>query len=177
MVERYLGVVEAVGSSPATQTIKTTLQASFFSLLAGLEGRGTENSPVGCSTAPPLCPQAGKSRHSDQIKPKTNCFRLYFFAFSGQNRAFSHHFRTTRNSENFLTTYLTTVGAGAIRLVASAPVRSAHEKLNSKGSRRCSPRTFFFVSCVSVFILTFYSSLKNIAFCVIIWLYNFLSHI
>ena len=129
MVARYLGVVEAVGSSPATQTIKTTLQASFFSLLAGLEGRGTENSTVCCSTAPPLCPQAGKSRHSDQIKPKTNRFRLYFFAFSGQNRAFSHHFRTTRNSENFLTTYLTTVGAGAIRLVASVP--AGLRKLNS----------------------------------------------
>lgn len=110
-------------------------------------------------------------------KAENGSFSALFFAFSGQNRAFSHHFRTTRNSENFLITYLTTVGAGAIRLVASAPVRSAHEKLNSKGSRRCSPRTFFFVSCVSVFILTFYSSLKNIAFCAIIWLYNFLSHI
>ena len=52
-----------------------------------------------------------------------------FFAFSGQNRAFSHHFRTTRNSENFLTTYLTTVGAGAIRLVASVP--AGLRKLNS----------------------------------------------
>ena len=30
-----------------------------------------------------------------------------------------------------------------IRLVASVPVRSAHEKLNSKGSRRCFPREPF----------------------------------
>ena len=54
-------------------------------------------------------------------------------------------------SKSGLTTIFTTVGAGAIRLVASAPVRSAHEKLNSKGSRMYPPRTFFFVSCVSVF--------------------------
>ena len=61
----------------------------------------------------------------------------------------------------------------------SAVVFCAHIELNnSKGSRRYSLREpFFFVSCVSVFILTFYSSLKNITFCVIIWLYNFLSHI
>ena len=30
---------------------------------------------------------------------------------------------------------------------------SAHEKLNSKGSRMYSPKTFFFVSCISVFQL------------------------
>ena len=76
-------------------------------------------------------------------KAENESFSALFFAFSRQNRVFSHHFRTTRNSENFLTTCLTTVGAGAIRLVASAPVRSAHEKLNSKGSRRYSLREPF----------------------------------
>ena len=76
-------------------------------------------------------------------KAENEPFSALFFAFSGQNRAFSHHFRTTRNSEIFLTTYLTTVGAEANRLVASAPVRSAHEKRNSKGSRRYSLREPF----------------------------------
>ena len=77
-------------------------------------------------------------------KAENEPFSALFFAFSGQNRVFSHHFGTTRNFENFLTTCLTTVGAGAIHLVASASVCSAHEKPNnSKGSRRCFPREPF----------------------------------
>ena len=58
---------------------------------------------------------------------------------------------TTRNSENFLTTCLTTVGAGAIRLVASASVRSAQKTKFKRFPELFPPRTFFFVYCVSVF--------------------------
>ena len=70
----------------------------------------------GCGAVGSALPWGGRGRkfkscHSDQIKPKTNRFRLYFLHFRGKNRAFSHHFRTTRNSEIFLTTCLTTVGA------------------------------------------------------------------
>ena len=110
-------------------------------------------------------------------KAENDSFSALFFAFSGLNRVLFHHFGTTRNSENFLTTCLTTVGAGAIRLVASVPVRSAQKTKFKRFPEVFPSRTFFFVYCVSVFILTFYSSLKNITFCVIIWLYNFLSHI
>ena len=77
-------------------------------------------------------------------KAENESFSALFFAFSWQNRAFSHHFYTTRNSENFLTTYLTTVGAEANRLVASAPVFPNHIKSNnSKGSRRYSLENLF----------------------------------
>ena len=88
-------------------------------------------------------------------KAENEPFSALFFAFSGQNRAFSHHFRTTRNSENFLTTCLTTVGAEANRLVASAPVRSAKKTKFKRFPEIIPPRTFFFVYCVSVFIFSF----------------------
>ena len=84
---------------------------------------------MGCSTAPPLCPAGRQVPPLRPNKAENGSFSALFFAFSGQNRAFSHHFRTTRNSENFLTTCLTTVGAGAIRLVASVP--AGLRKLNS----------------------------------------------
>ena len=65
----------------------------------------------------------------------------------------SHHFGITRNSENFLTTCLTTVGAEANHLVASASVRSAQKTKFKRFPEIFPPRTFFFVSCVSVFQL------------------------
>lgn len=109
----------------------------------------------GCGAVGSALPWGGRGRkfkscHSDQIKPKTNRFRLYFCIFVAKSSVF-HHFGTTRNSENFLTTCLTTVGAGAIRLVASVPVRSAQKTKFKRFPEIFPPRTFFFVYCVSVF--------------------------
>ena len=75
-------------------------------------------------------------------KAENEPFSALFFAFSGQNRAFSHHFHTTRNLQNFLTTCLTTVGAGAIHLVASASVRSAQKTKFKRFPEVFPPRTF-----------------------------------
>ena len=92
-----------------------------------------------------------KSCHSDQIKPKTVRFRLYFLHFRGKIECFSATFPPPEIPKFFLTTCLTTVGAGAIRLVASASVRSAKKTKFKRFPEVFPPRTFFFVSCVSVF--------------------------
>ncbi len=62
-----------------------------------------------------------------QIKPKTNRFRLYFLHFQGKIERFPTTFAPPEIPKFFLTTCLTTVGAGAIRLVASASVCSAQK--------------------------------------------------
>ncbi len=53
----------------------------FFEEHRGLEGRGTENSTVRCSTEPPLRPQAGKSPMLHQKSTEHFCVP-YFFYFS-----------------------------------------------------------------------------------------------
>ena len=110
----------------------------------------------GCGAVGSALPWVGRGRkfkscHSDQIKPKTNRFRLYFLHFRGKIVCFSATFIPPEIPKNFLTTYLTTVGAGAIRLVASASVRSAQKTKFKRFPEIFPPRTFFFVSCVSVF--------------------------
>ena len=97
--------------------------------------------------------------HPHQIKPKTVRFRLYFLHFRGKIACFSTTFSPLEISKFFLTTCLTTVGAEANRLVASAPVRSAHEKRNSKGSRRYSLREPFSLFTAYQFLVTPYNDL------------------
>ena len=110
----------------------------------------------GCGAVGSALPWGGRGRkfkscHSDQIKPKTNRFRLYFLHFRGKIERFPTTSAPPEIPKIFLTTYLTTVGAGAIRLVASAPVRSAQKTKFKRFPEVFPPRTFFFVSCVSVF--------------------------
>ena len=103
----------------------------------------------GCGAVGSALPWGGRGRtfkscHSDQIKPKTVRFRLYFLHFRGKIERFPTTSAPPEIPKIFLTTYLTTVGAKATRLVVSAPVRSAHEKLNnSKDSRSYSLREPF----------------------------------
>ena len=101
--------------------------------------------------------QTSKYVYDDTVLPqiRAGSKRSRLLSFSRQNPVLFHHFRTIRNSQLFLTAYLT-----------------------EKGSRRYSLREPFSLFPAYQFLsLTFYSSLKNITFCVIIWLYNFLSHI
>ena len=86
----------------------------------------------GCGAVGSALPWGGRGRtfkscHSDQIKPKTVRFRLYFLHFRGKIERFPTTSAPPEIPKIFLTTYLTTVGAKANRLVASVPVRSSQK--------------------------------------------------
>ena len=96
--------------------------------------------------------------HPHQIKPKTVRFRLYFLHFRGKIACFSTTFSPLEISKFFLTTCVTTVGAEANRLVASAPVRSA-QKTKFKRFPEVFPREPFSLFPAYQFLVTPYNDL------------------
>ena len=103
-----------------------------FAFFRAIIAESSTDDVSGCGAVGSALPWGGRGRkfkscHSDQIKPKTNRFRLYFLHFRGKIECFSATFPPPEIPKFFLTTCLTTVGVEANRLVASVPVRSAQK--------------------------------------------------
>ena len=110
----------------------------------------------GCGAVGSALPWGGRGRtfkscHSDQIKPKTNRFRLYFLHFRGKIERFPplrHHPKFRKFFDHMFDhswSWCDSFGCFCFGTLCSRKTKF------KRFPEIFHPRTFFFVSCVSVF--------------------------